>query len=154
MENTETDTIETLLPKAKTWSDEKINITEGYSLKLDEDGEYNPNFYAQMVEFRRAHSDEYDIVDNRPVSFDIVKVSNETILAQKENDVRAIRGRYMQEILAKVDRYKNQKDAGLETTDSEETYKQYLLYLQYLRDIPQSESFPNDPVKTFDEWRE
>lgn len=79
----------------------------------------------------------------------VIELQNE----QKIKEVKATRDEYMQEILAKVDRYKNQKDAELETTDSEETYKQYLLYLQYLRDIPQLEGFPNDSVKTFEEWR-
>ena len=49
---------------------------------------------------------------------------------------------------------KTQKAAEIETTDSAETYRNYLLYLQYLRDIPQSEDFPDVEVLTFDEWKE
>lgn len=29
----------------------------------------------------------------------------------------------------------------------------YLLYLQYLRDVPQQLEFPNVDVLTFDEWK-
>lgn len=71
---------------------------------------------------------------------------------KKSKEVKEIRNNYLQEIISKVDRYKNQKEIGIETTDTEETYKQYLLYLQYLRDIPQSENFPNEDVKTFEEF--
>ena len=60
----------------------------------------------------------------------------------------------MAETLNKVERYETQKAAGIETTDSAETYRNYLLYLQYLRDVPQSENFPNIEVLTFDEWKE
>ena len=58
----------------------------------------------------------------------------------------------MSDTLARCDRYEKQKAIGLDTTESEDTYRNYLLYLQYLRDIPQSENFPNIEVLTFDEW--
>ena len=72
---------------------------------------------------------------------------------EKSNQVKSIRNQYLSDTLARCDRYEKQKAAGIETADSEETYKNYLLYLQYLRDVPQSENFPNIEVLTFDEWK-
>ena len=60
----------------------------------------------------------------------------------------------MAETLNKVERYETQKAAEIETTDSAETYRNYLLYLQYLRDVPQQLEFPNIEVLTFDKWKE
>lgn len=71
---------------------------------------------------------------------------------EKSNQVKSIRNQYLSDTLARCDRYEKQKSAGIETTDSEETYKNYLLYLQYLRDVPQSVNFPNEEVLTFDKW--
>ena len=73
---------------------------------------------------------------------------------EKSNQVRSIRSQYMSDTLARCDRYEKQKAIGLDTTESEDTYRNYLLYLQYLRDVPQSADFPNIEVLTFDEWKE
>lgn len=82
--------------------------------------------------------------------------SDEKVIEQqnieKSNQVRSIRYQYMSDTLSRCDRYEKQKAIGLDTTESEDTYRNYLLYLQYLRDIPQSEDFPNIEVLTFDEW--
>ncbi len=71
---------------------------------------------------------------------------------EKSNQVKSIRNQYLSDTLSRCDRYEKQKSAGIETTDSEETYKNYLLYLQYLRDVPQQLEFPNIEVLTFDKW--
>ena len=73
---------------------------------------------------------------------------------EKSNQVKSIRNQYLSDTLARCDRYEKQKAVGLDTTESEDTYRNYLLYLQYLRDVPQSENFPNIEVLTFDEWKE
>lgn len=125
----------------------------GYKLKCAEDGSFNYEEYAKMAEFCRENN--FEIEDKRPEYFEIVeakKLSDEEIYNQKANAVRSIRSEYMAETLNKVERYETQKNAGIEATDSAETYKNYLLYLQYLRDIPQSENFPNIEVLTFDKW--
>ena len=72
--------------------------------------------------------------------------------AKKSNQVKSIRNQYLSDTLARCDRYEKQKAIGLDTTESEDTYRNYLLYLQYLRDIPQQLEFPNIEVLTFDEW--
>ena len=54
----------------------------------------------------------------------------------------------------RIDRYRNQKELGVETTDSEEVYKQLLAYTQYLRDYPSGENWWENPPKDFSTWKE
>ena len=54
----------------------------------------------------------------------------------------------------RIDRYRNQKELGVETTDSEEVYKQLLAYTQYLRDYPNGENWWEAGPLTFEEWRQ
>ena len=78
----------------------------------------------------------------------------EPTVEEKANQVSPISSQNMSDTLARCDRYEKQKAVGLDTTESEDTYRNYLLYLQYLRDVPQSADFPNIEVLTFDEWKE
>lgn len=124
----------------------------GFKLKVDEKGEFDSAVYAEMAKFCMEHNCK--ILDNRPDCFEIAARTQEEMDEQKTGEVRSIRSEYMAIILNKVERYDTQKAAGIETTDSAETYKNYLLYLQYLRDIPQSADFPNIEVLTFEKWVE
>ena len=127
----------------------------GYKLYCNEKGEYDCDEYSKMVDFVMANG--YEILDKRPECFEIVepkKPTQEELDEQNANRIRSIRGEYMAETLNKVERYETQKAAGLDTTESEDTYRNYLLYLQYLRDVPQQLEFPNVEVLTFDEWKE
>lgn len=127
----------------------------GYKLFCNENGEYDTDEYSKMVDYVVANG--YEILDKRPECFEIVepkKPTQEELDEQNANRVRSIRSEYMAETLNKVERYETQKAAGIETTDSAETYRNYLLYLQYLRDVPQSVNFPNIEVLTFDKWKE
>lgn len=108
--------------------------------------------FDEVIENTRHTVDDYVCYNNEyllDTDERVVELQNQ----QKSKEVKAIRDNYLQETLARCDRYEKQKSAEIETVDSAETYKQCLLYLQYLRDVPQSEGFPNDPVKTFEEWR-
>ena len=127
----------------------------GYKLYCNEKGEYDTDEYSKMVDYVVANG--YEILDKRPEYFEIVepkKPTQEELDEQNANRIRSIRGEYMAETLNKVERYETQKVIGLDTTESEDTYRNYLLYLQYLRDIPQQLEFPNIEVLTFDEWIE
>ena len=127
----------------------------GYKLFCNDKGEYDTDEYSKMVDFVVANG--LEILDKRPEYFEIVepkKPTQEELDEQNANRVRSIRSEYMAETLNKVERYETQKAIGLDTTESEDTYRNYLLYLQYLRDIPQSENFPNIEVLTFDKWKE
>lgn len=66
--------------------------------------------------------------------------------------VRAVRDKYMQTTQNRIDRYRNQKELNMETTDSEEVYKQLLSYTQYLRDYPSGENWWVSSPKTFNEY--
>lgn len=53
----------------------------------------------------------------------------------------------------RLERYERQTAAGIDPTDTAETYQSLLLYSQYLRDIPQSEGeWWTAPILSFDEW--
>ena len=66
--------------------------------------------------------------------------------------VRAVRDKYMQTTQNRIDRYRNQKELGIETTDTEEVFKQLLEYTQYLRDYPNGENWWVKNPMVFDEW--
>ena len=66
--------------------------------------------------------------------------------------VRAVRDNYMQTTQNRIDRYRNQKELGIETTDTEEVFKRLLEYTQYLRDYPNGENWWVKNPMVFDEW--
>ena len=65
---------------------------------------------------------------------------------------RDIRDNYMQTTQNRIDRYRNQKELGIETTDTEEVFKRLLEYTQYLRDYPNGENWWVKNPMVFDEW--
>ena len=70
-----------------------------------------------------------------------------------KQSVKEVRNSYITDISNRLDRYRNQKEAGLETSDSEEIYVKLLQYLQYLRNYPESsEDWYKQNPKTFEEW--
>ena len=66
--------------------------------------------------------------------------------------VRDVRDKYMQTTQNRIDRYRNQKELGIETTDTEEVFKQLLEYTQYLRDYPNGENWWVKNPMVFDEY--
>ena len=66
--------------------------------------------------------------------------------------VRAVRDNYMQTTQNRIDRYRNQKELGIETTDTEEVFKRLLEYTQYLRDYPNGENWWVKNPTVLDEW--
>ena len=64
--------------------------------------------------------------------------------------VRAVRDKYMQTTQNRIDRYRNQKELGIETTDTEEVFKRLLEYTQYLRDYPNGENWWSENPMIFD----
>lgn len=129
---------------------EQKKLVEGFRLPLDEKGEYDVEIYSAMAEVCNKNQ-ELTIVDHRPEYFSLEKIPEPTV-EEKSNQVKSIRNQYMSEILNKTERYQMQKAAGIETTESAETYRNYLLYLQYLHDVPQDKDFPNVEVLTFEAW--
>lgn len=62
---------------------------------------------------------------------------------EKAADVRAERDRRIDAIRWRIERYQTQEAAGIETTDTAEQYREILLYVQALRDIPEQAGFPD-----------
>ena len=69
-----------------------------------------------------------------------------------KTQARAVRDKYMQTTQNRIDRYRNQKELGIETTDTEEGFKQLLEYTQYLRDYPNGKKWWRKTPMLFDEW--
>ena len=65
--------------------------------------------------------------------------------------VRTVRDEYIQITQNRIDRYRNQKELGIETTDTEEVFKRLLEYTQYLRDYPNDENWWVKNPMVFDE---
>ena len=117
--------------------------------------------HNETGEFPLLNYDEIKEIDDVTlvqVDGEFLPDTDEKVIEQqnidKSNQVKSIRNQYLSDTLSRCDRYEKQKAIGLDTTESEDTYRNYLLYLQYLRDIPQSEDFPDVEVLTFDEWIE
>ena len=115
--------------------------------------------YNKTGEFPLLNYDEIKEIDDVTliqVDGEFLPDTDEKVIEQqkieKSNQVKSIRNQYLSDTLARCDRYEKQKAIGLDTTESEDTYLNLLKYLQYLRDIPQSENFPNIEVLTFDKW--
>ena len=66
--------------------------------------------------------------------------------------VRTVRDKYMQTTQNRIDRYRNQKELGIETTDTEEVFKRLLDYTQYLRDYPSGKNWWVKKPMVFNEW--
>ena len=73
---------------------------------------------------------------------------------QKEN-IRSVCSSYINEISWRVERYNTQKELGIETSDTAETYLKILEYMQYLREYDEQtgEWWLEEP-KTFEDWKE
>lgn len=84
--------------------------------------------------------------------FEIQAIPEPTI-DQKKKNIRSVRDLYINNIEWRVSRYRDQADAGIQTTDTEEEYQSVLAYMQYLRDYPESSEtwYEQNPL-TFEEW--
>ena len=67
--------------------------------------------------------------------------------------VRIVRDEYIQITQNRIDRYRNQKELGIETTDTEEVFKLLLGYAQYLRTYPECRDWYKVNPKTYDVWK-
>ena len=127
-----------------------VAIKDDKIIARNETGEFPCMVYDEIKEI-----DDVTLVQ---VKGEFLPDTDEKVIEQqnieKSNQVKSIRNQYLSDTLARCDRYEKQKAIGLDTTESEDTYRNYLLYLQYLRDIPQQLEFPNVEVLTFDEWKE
>ena len=61
----------------------------------------------------------------------------------QKNKKRQERDDKLNAVIWRIERYEQQLKLGIETLDTEKTYYGLLQYVQYLRDIPQQDAFPN-----------
>ena len=73
---------------------------------------------------------------------------------EKAAIIRRKRDVLIDDIKWRIERYKSQQELEIETSDNATTYTQILRYMQYLRDIPAQENFPNIELLTFEQWQE
>lgn len=65
---------------------------------------------------------------------------------------RSERDRALNAVMWRVERYRQQKELGISTTDTESEYKQLLTYIQTLRDITKHPDFPNVDIPEYDDF--
>lgn len=103
-------------------------------------------------------------LENIPlVEFDEIKETSDSYMMvncewrlngnKTEDEVREERDRILNSMLWRVERYNQQKQLSISTSDSDEEYMKILEYIQYLRDIPEQETFPNISIKSFEDWK-
>ncbi len=78
----------------------------------------------------------------------------EPTVAELQARKRAERDAMMQSAQDRIDRYRNQTEAGFDTTDDAETFKALLRYTQYLRDFTTAENWWTASILFFEEWSE
>lgn len=105
--------------------------------------------YADFAVY--CNENKYEIIDKGEY---LEAVPTIQTAAEKASDIRKQRKDLINFIKWRVERYKTQKKLGIETADNEETYIQILQYLQYLRDIPLNDDFPDVTLLSFEEWQQ
>ena len=78
----------------------------------------------------------------------------EPTVAELQAAKRAERDVMMRAAQDRIDRYRNQTEAGFDPTDDAETFKALLRYIQYLRDFTTAENWWTASVLFFEVWSE
>lgn len=80
--------------------------------------------------------------------YQVVEISVEST----KQKIRDERDNLINSILWRIERYNQQKQLEIETTDSESEYIAILQYIQYLRDVPAQPDFPSVELLSFEDW--
>ena len=105
----------------------------------------------QGVKHTKSVLMRYFKIGDEPVAY---VETEEVKISRQQSQVRQVRDDYIEQCQNRVDRYRNQKDAGLDTTDSEDTFKHLLEYLEFLRNYPQQSNWWESYPSTFDAWEQ
>lgn len=95
----------------------------------------------------------YFVIGSEPAPIVVEPVPEPTV-AELQARKRTERDAIMQSAQDRIDRYRNQIEAGFAPTDDEATYKALLRYTQYLRDFTAAENWWTASVLFFEEWSE
>lgn len=85
-------------------------------------------------------------------TYRIEELEEPSVLNISDNII-ALRNQYLSDISWRIERYYSQQLCKVTTTDSEEEIIKVALYMEYLRNIPQQETFPDVQVLTFEDWK-
>ena len=122
-------------------------IKNGKIICINETDEFPLMNYESLEEDTEHQLSDYIHCDGQ-----FVLTSSDEAIEQRKEQVRAVRDNYMQITQNRIDRYRNQKELGIETTDAEEVFKRLLEYTQYLRDYPNGENWLVKNPMVFDAW--
>ena len=95
----------------------------------------------------------YFVIGSEPAPVVVEPVPEPTV-AELQARKRAERDARMSVTQDRIDRYRNQIEAGFAPTDDAETFKALLRYTQYLRDFTAAENWWTASVLFFEEWSE
>jgi len=95
-------------------------------------------------------SREYHI-EEQGEYYTVAKNPEPTEEEQKEK-IKNLCSAYINGISWRIERYNTQKELGIETSDTAETYLKILEYMQYLRDYNNSGEWWLEEPKTFEDW--
>lgn len=114
--------------------------------------------FAEDIEARKTVNGKlmrYFVIGEEPapVVVEPAPVPEPTV-AELQARKRAERDARMSVTQDRIDRYRNQIEAGFAPTDDAETFKALLHYTQYLRDFTAAESWWTASVLFFEEWSE
>lgn len=95
----------------------------------------------------------YFVIGSEPAPVVVEPVPEPTV-AELQARKRTERDARMSVTQDRIDRYRNQIEAGFAPTDDAETFKALLRYTQYLRDFTAAENWWTASVLFFEEWSE
>ncbi len=95
----------------------------------------------------------YFVIGEEPAPVVVEPVPEPTV-EELQARKRAERDAMMRAAQDRIDRYRNQTEAGFVPTDDAETFKALLRYTQYLRDFTAAENWWTASVLFFEEWSE
>lgn len=106
--------------------------------------------YSDVAAYCNKKGDRtISLVDGKYIVTEIIITDEEVAISK-----RTERDRKLNSVTWRLERFQEQKQLGIETNDSEETYNKLLEYRQYLRNIPASDGFPYVDILDFDIWIE
>ena len=128
--------------------EEDVSKREPYE-KEHEETYMNPTTGADEVRLVKTPTlKRFWVIGDEPKPYIPPEPSEDELKAR----ARSVRDSYMVSTQNRIDRYRNQKELGIETTDTEEVFKQLLEYTQYLRDYPSGKKWWRKTPMLFDEW--
>jgi hypothetical protein len=133
-------------------------IPEGYKLNEDKTAVVEMTLEEKIKSGMEKVPAGFKLEDGNLVSktlrekFEDNEITLQAYIAESQKQVRTKRTSCIEAVQWRIDRYRDQRDAGAPTTETAEAFSGLLSYCQALRDIPQQRVFATDPGSV--EWPE